>query len=235
MKHPFHVWLIFGLSLALALAAMGWISAIALRSEAAEAAALARSDFEEGVRTCLWRMQNEVNRVVAQEASRPHFAFSPPEAGAAAPSATSSAPWPHVLLHFQLSPAGSLMSPEVWEPAPPAAAQGGKPTSPPAEAQAKQRHKDLKRLLSWGEIAPQVPPDSPSTTDLNDPANSPTQTADVASQLAWNNKDQQAINNRAQRSAQFQQELNDVEFQARQQSYNRLAQGNTFQRPAWEL
>jgi signal transduction histidine kinase len=224
MKHPWHVWLVFGLSLALVLAAMGWISAIALRSEAAEAAALARSDFEEGVRTCLWRVQSRVNEIVAQEASRPHFAFAPP-AGAEAKGTALSAPSPHVLLHFQLTPTGTLVSPEVGEHAAPAPANGGKPWSPPVE-QGKKRQVELKRLLSWADMAPRLPQDAPAAGDGNDLVNAPPQLADAGSQLAWNNKDAQAIGNRAQRSAQFQQELNDAEFQARQQSYNRLAQGN---------
>ena len=75
MKRTWLVWLIFAISLSVVLAAMGWISLIALRQEAAEARAQADSELEEDVRLALWRMHPYLISIVSQEASRPYFNY----------------------------------------------------------------------------------------------------------------------------------------------------------------
>jgi len=128
MSRPMRTWLAFGLAAALAAAAMGWVSLIAVRLDRAEAAARGRAEREENVRLALWRMELALAPLLAREGSRPYFAYSsfyPAERAytrmfaelrngeVLMPSPLLAANDPMVLLHFQIDPAGRTSSPEA--------------------------------------------------------------------------------------------------------------------------
>ena len=58
MKRPLHIWIVFGVCVAVLLAAMGWVSTIALRFDRVETKARQQAAFEEKVRLALWRMDS---------------------------------------------------------------------------------------------------------------------------------------------------------------------------------
>ena len=127
---PGLVWTVFALCLAAVLVAMGWSSAIVLRLERAEALAQAQAAREENARLALWRMDSALTPLVTRESARPYFHYGAYHASAggygsllaepAAGQALTASPLlretpPHVLLHFQLAPDGSITSPQVPE------------------------------------------------------------------------------------------------------------------------
>src|SRR2546428_422017 len=75
MKHPLHIWIIFGVCLAVLLAAVGWVSAIALRFDRAETQARQGTAFEEKVRLALWRMDSALAPLLVQESAWPYFFY----------------------------------------------------------------------------------------------------------------------------------------------------------------
>jgi signal transduction histidine kinase len=128
MSRIWRIWLVFGVCLAVVLAAIGWISLMALRLDASEAQARRQAALEENVRLALWRMESALAPVVATESARPYFAYSafyPParpytcmmeqvgehDPVVASPLLIESTQ--HVLLHFQFGPDGELQSPEA--------------------------------------------------------------------------------------------------------------------------
>jgi signal transduction histidine kinase len=128
MKRPLHIWLAFSLCLALAFAAVTWVSAIALRLDRAEADAQRQAAVEEDVRLALWRMDSLIAPIIARENSRPYFVynafypargaytrmFSPIGAGEVVLPSPILAEMPqYVLLHFQFDPDGALTSPQA--------------------------------------------------------------------------------------------------------------------------
>lgn len=125
---PLLTWIIFGLCLAVVLAAMGWISLTVLRLDRAEAAARRQAAREENLRLALWRMDSAVAPLIARENARPYFAYSafyPAERAYTRmfaeirrgeilmPSALLTRTAEHILLHFQFGPDGQLTSPQV--------------------------------------------------------------------------------------------------------------------------
>lgn len=128
MHRPWHIAAIFGVSLALLLAATGWITRTALRYERAEAQARRQAALEEQVRLALWRMDSALAAFIAQERSRPYFVYSPfyPAEGAYTrmfndaafgevlmPSPLLAPDSPFVRLYFQFGPEGEGGSPQV--------------------------------------------------------------------------------------------------------------------------
>ncbi len=128
MKRPVMTWLIFGLCLGVLIAAMGWITRLALQLDRAEVEALRQAALQERIRLALWRMDSALAPLIAQESARPYFQYSPFYPAEQAygrmfaavapgqvllPSPLLNAPVPNVLLHFQSDPAGKLSSPEV--------------------------------------------------------------------------------------------------------------------------
>lgn len=63
-------WALVGLCVALACAALSWLSVTTIRLERAESEARARAALEERVRLALWRMDGRMARLVAQESTR---------------------------------------------------------------------------------------------------------------------------------------------------------------------
>ena len=117
MKSTKNIWLGFAACLALALAAMAWVTATALRLDHAESAARAEAALEENVRLALWRMDSALAPLLAQESAQPIFsyrAFVPnwTSDGLAVPSPLLADRSPLTLVHFQFSAQGQLTSPE---------------------------------------------------------------------------------------------------------------------------
>lgn len=67
------LWFGFALVLSVVLAAMGWLSATAVRLDRAEAAARQRAAIEENVRLALWRMDSALAPLLAQEGAHPQY------------------------------------------------------------------------------------------------------------------------------------------------------------------
>ncbi len=128
MKLTTAIWFVFALCLLLVLAAMGWLSATALKSDRAEVEARRQAALEERVRLALWRMDSALAPTVAQESARPYFAYLPyfpaersfnrmfnarskGETLVASPLLVETPP--RILLHFQFDAAGNLTSPQV--------------------------------------------------------------------------------------------------------------------------
>ncbi len=130
MKRSWHIWALFALCLAVALAGTGWISAAALRADRAERAARRRAELEESIRLALWRMDSMLSPLIARESARPYFAytafypveraytsmFAKIETGEVlTPSPLLTHESPYIRLHFQFAPDGSLASPQAPE------------------------------------------------------------------------------------------------------------------------
>jgi signal transduction histidine kinase len=121
MSRPWQIWTVFGLGLAVMLAAMAWLSVELC-------GASGRALLEENVRLALWRMESVLGPLVAQESGRPYFTytpfypaeraytrmFAPIEGGdVRLPSPLLVLDSPLVKLHFQVGPDGQLSSPQV--------------------------------------------------------------------------------------------------------------------------
>jgi signal transduction histidine kinase len=126
MRHLWHVWLAFGVCLAVAVVAVGWLSYRALESERAERMAGARATLEENARLALWRIDSAVAALIAQENANPYsvyqsFRVSAVPKGKASkvfratliPSPLLTATTPAIKLHFEFAADGTIHSPEV--------------------------------------------------------------------------------------------------------------------------
>src|SRR5688572_21474091 len=128
MRRPWHVGLIFGVCLAVVLAAMGWISLKVLQLDRSDVLAQNQAMLEENVRLALWRMESSLAPLIAQESARPYFYYSPfypaeraytrmfaeiqpNEVRLPSPLLTASAQ--HVLIHFQIEPDAKITSPQA--------------------------------------------------------------------------------------------------------------------------
>lgn len=113
MRRPWQIWLVYSLCLAVALPAMAWLTRQTLEADRAEYHARLAAEREEVVSSILWQMDTELTTLLAQEAARPHFVYSPSyaapavvlaeEIGPPAPgvptkgspaSSTAAKPWP---------------------------------------------------------------------------------------------------------------------------------------------
>lgn len=119
-----------GVVAAVVLAALGWVTHLALRLEMAEVRARADAEHQELVRLVLWRMDAVVTPLIAREAARPYFhylAFYP--AGRAytrmwrevepgevlVPSPLLNFHDPLIRLHYQRDERGAITSPQAPE------------------------------------------------------------------------------------------------------------------------
>ena len=122
------VWLVFGLCVALASAAMVRLGSTALELERAESRARKHAELEENLQLALWRMDSTLAPLMAEESARPYFAYSsfyPAERAFTSmfaeiqrgdvliPSPLLTSTDPLVRLHFQFSPDGRIASPGV--------------------------------------------------------------------------------------------------------------------------
>ncbi len=128
MKRLGPVWLIYGLCVALAVAAMTRVGATALALERAEAKARHQAVLEENLQLVLWRMDSAMAPLIAEESARPYFAYSPlypaeraftcmfaeiEKGDVLVPSPLLTSFAPQIRLHFQYGPDGRLTSPQV--------------------------------------------------------------------------------------------------------------------------
>ena len=126
MKRPWQIWLSYGLSLVVALAAMAWLSVSTLRIERSEADARSGAQLDARIRLALWRMDTRLTLLVAQEMARPYAAFAAFSESSAVKGLRQSpagSKWPlltqpseYVLLNFEIRPDGTWRSPQVPEP-----------------------------------------------------------------------------------------------------------------------
>jgi signal transduction histidine kinase len=128
MKRSWIVWLTLAGCVAVALAAMSWISVTVVRLDAAAAKARRRAVLEENAHLALWRMDSALASLVAQESARPYLAYEtflpasvPPmrpgqpdaDRRPLVPSPLLGALSPLLLAHFQLDSDGRLSSPQI--------------------------------------------------------------------------------------------------------------------------
>jgi signal transduction histidine kinase len=126
MSRPWQIWLTFAVCLAIAVAAVGWLSVKALQTDAAQAEAAHQAAIEENARLALWRMDSFLAPIIAQENAQPFYvysAFYPVEEpynwtglyspDKSLPSPLLSGSSPNVLIHFQIGPNLAMTSPEV--------------------------------------------------------------------------------------------------------------------------
>lgn len=128
MKHLRRIWLLFGLAVVALVAAMVWVTVLGVRLEDSHAQAQRQAALEERVRLALWRMDSSLSGILARENSRPYFTynpfypenraytrmFSPLEPGEVlVPSRLLTFDSPYIRLYFQVSPDGTVTSPEV--------------------------------------------------------------------------------------------------------------------------
>src|SRR5262245_31210794 len=78
MKRPWQVWLVFGLCVVGAAAAMVWLSQQALRTDELRRAAEAETELEQQVSLALWRMDSALAPIIAAEVIRPPSAYRRP-------------------------------------------------------------------------------------------------------------------------------------------------------------
>lgn len=118
-KHPWQIWSIFLLCLATALPAMGWLTHKALELDRAEALAQRQADLEATVGSVLWQMDAELTRLLAPEIARPAHFYRPflteqngTKTAGKLPSPLLMQPSDVVLLHFEILPDGTWLSPQ---------------------------------------------------------------------------------------------------------------------------
>ncbi len=128
MNRPLYIWAAFAACLALVLGSMGFVSLTVMRLDSDSAAARRQAALEENVRLALWRMDSTLSPLVGRENARPAHAFRAfyparraytkmyalLDAGdVQVPSPLLTERYPHVRLHFQFAPGGSLTSPQA--------------------------------------------------------------------------------------------------------------------------
>ncbi len=201
---------------------MAWLTAVARELEQAQRQSREQAALEESVRLALWRMESLLAPFVAQEGSRPHYAYAPrlgstPDRASRAPMAASFAPEasPYVRLHFQWDASGRLCSPLL----PPAAwrvrdaeaqrlyretgerlrALRGIATRPALLAHVKDEWLHSER--PWPAVRTAAAP-TPSASPTPQPPTQPAQAEQPAQRIVQAEQQQQAM-------------LNTIEWQAR--------------------
>jgi signal transduction histidine kinase len=232
MNRPLVIWSIFGVALALLLAAMTAVSVTAVRLDRAQSEAQRQAEFEEKVRLALWRMDSALAPLILQESSRPYFTYSsffPADRAYEkmfGPVANKDVLLPsplltqttNVLLHFQYGPEGVLTSPQVPAPARRKLAE--------AHLNPEQLELSSKRLT---ELQHLIKPDAlvtACTTNLSEPV--PVTLPAIVPQVANAQMPQQQRADPVQLGQQQQIVLNNAELQARAQTYKKSAEGNQY-------
>jgi signal transduction histidine kinase len=236
MNRPLHIWLLFGLCVAVLMAAMGWVSFTALQLDRSQAETRRQADFEEKVRLALWRMDSALAPLVAQETSLPYFYYQPFYSADRAYTRMFDRPQPgevllpspllmptssNVLLHFQFDPAGRLNSPQV--PADAARIQvENRYVKTDQIDRMSRRLQQLQNFLRRDVLWAKCPPAAPSA-----PGNI------FVAQVAENSRQMQSrqqaqIPSKKAALAQQEQQVmfNTKELEARAQNYQQAAQVN---------
>jgi len=176
MSHPRRVWIVFAAALLVVVAAMGYVSVVAVGLDRDRRQAKRQAELEESVRLALWRMDGALTATVAQESTRPFFEYQPfyqpndtytpafmpvPRGSVVLPSPLLWQDPPLVRLHFAIAPDGTVSSPQVV----------ARPTDNPAvsgrlstdrAALTVRRLKALKAVLARGDLASALPAPPPA-------------------------------------------------------------------------
>lgn len=128
MKSQRLLWGVYAACAAVMLLTLVWVSVMVVRLEGAEQNAREEAQQQEAVRLALWRMDSWFMTRLAQESARPYFEYQPfyPQARAytrllseiepgdvMTPSPLLTFRSEYIRLHFQMSPGGSLSSPQA--------------------------------------------------------------------------------------------------------------------------
>ena len=163
MIRPFYIWVLFGVCLGLATAAMGWVSwkALQLDVQTQRQAAMRR------IRACAVADGFDLAPLIAQESARPYFeyqAFYPAERAYTRmyaelkpdeillPSPLLTFSSPDVVVHFQIGPDGKFTSPQVPTKALPKPGKGEYVSLERVRAAAEQLaglRKQLRTTCCW--------------------------------------------------------------------------------------
>lgn len=103
MKRTWPIWIAFACGVAIAAAAMAYVSAEMLRLDAAERRANRQADAETKVGLALWRMDSAMIPLIATESARPVEGYR----------AADTVAGGQVLLHFELMADGELKVPQI--------------------------------------------------------------------------------------------------------------------------
>jgi signal transduction histidine kinase len=123
MNRPWQIGALFLLCLAIAVPGLAWLTYRVVQLERAEALARRQAELEERVNLVLWRMDSYLAPLLAQEATRPPYAFqsfhAAPASGGKGDSPRRYAspllkqPSEFVRLHFQVLPGERWSSPQL--------------------------------------------------------------------------------------------------------------------------
>jgi signal transduction histidine kinase len=126
MKRPWQVWLAFLACGVVVAAAMGWLTAHALRADHERSLARAEADLEQRVSLALWRMDTKLAPMIAEESARPHFYYAPfftlqdrakgVELKDVEPSPLLGDAPTNILLNFDATESGKWQSPQAPPP-----------------------------------------------------------------------------------------------------------------------
>jgi len=217
MVRPWQIAIVFGVCLAVVLAALGWTSIQVLRLDRAQTQ-------EESIRLALWRMESALVSLVAQESARPYFEYSafyspqrsyarmynekPVQGETLVPSPVLVQSSPYILLHFQLSPDGALTSPQAPEDRGP----GG-----PAALAYATREEIEKGAARLARLRPLINPKTLAAALPPPEFTAPGAGAQQPQQARQEDQAQQ------QAAAQGQAKRNVAEYQARAQAFQQMA------------
>ncbi len=167
MRRPWQIWLVFTCGLAVAFAAMGWLSLKALDLEHDREQSRVDAELEEDVRQALWQADSLVMPILAQESAWPHFAYRPfyDNGGGKGKSEPVASPLLNptndlVVLNFEVSPANRVTSPQVppekmneW------AIKNGR--SLECITESSQHLKELQSVCTWDDLLARLPAEQP--------------------------------------------------------------------------
>jgi signal transduction histidine kinase len=163
MKRPWQVWLAFFLCGAVLVAAMGWLTAHAVRVDRERSAARAEAELEQRVSLALWRMDTKLAPLIAEEVARPHSFYEPfinlaggGFGGEQVPSPLLTSAPPNVLLNFMCCPDGRWESPQAPPPEQTQLALSNG-LSPTAIESNRDRLEQLSRNINIGKLIEQLP------------------------------------------------------------------------------
>jgi len=253
MKRPRHVWSVFAIGLAIALAGMVWLSARVTELERANAQGTHQAVFEADVRLALRRMDSFLNQLFVEQSAWPYVAYqsthtiaaSGKEAAVEVPSPLMVSNSPLVKLYFQVTPDMTFTSPGV-------PTRGGKPAgkAPPLTAEQvagnTQLLSQLSRLADPETLLANCAPPRPLTAQTIAALAAPPQQssfpsfasdgqkAQPAQQLAGNEAvPQYAQSSEQQRRGAWEYETRKNRYQSQSDNFNAQAQlRDQFNNPA---
>jgi signal transduction histidine kinase len=128
VKRAARWWIVFGTCNVIVAAALIWITAVVVELERAELRARTETDYQESLRSAMWRMDSWLSVFLAREAARPHLEYQPyfvqqsvydrrsagrGPAGSLTPSPLLGLKSDYLLLHFEIDPGSGVTSPQI--------------------------------------------------------------------------------------------------------------------------